>query len=188
MSPALWDTYQKRNFRVSLYLFRVQGEGVSISWQSMSGEGEKINGIIALTTWFSYLNWQHQLKLFHAMIHLGACLDRSGDARGENSLQLPVSCSATRRQLGIRDTFHSCLHVCAPSPLLSIDRRRTFRFRFAYVPVLASVRKYFITEAACRLSLPTPSRRDPMEERRCRLRRGGGGLRSEEISESYGGL
>lgn len=68
LSPALRDTYQKRYFRVSLYLLWVEGEGVSISWQSMSGESEKINDIIALTTRFSYLNWQHQLKLFHSFL------------------------------------------------------------------------------------------------------------------------
>lgn len=68
LSPALWDTYQKKYFQVSLYLFWVEGEGVSISWQSMSGEREKINDIIALTTRFSYLNWQHQLKLFHSFL------------------------------------------------------------------------------------------------------------------------
>lgn len=43
-------------------------EGVSISWQSMSGKREKINDIIALTTRFSYLNWRHQLKLFHSFL------------------------------------------------------------------------------------------------------------------------
>lgn len=68
LSPALKDTYQKKYFQVSLYLFRAEGEGVSISWQSMSGEREKINDIIALTTRFSYLNWQHQLKLFHGFL------------------------------------------------------------------------------------------------------------------------
>lgn len=46
----------------------VEGEGVSISCQRMSGEREKINDIIALTTRFSYLNWQHQLKLFHGFL------------------------------------------------------------------------------------------------------------------------
>lgn len=30
--------------------------------------GKKINDIIALTTLFSYLNWQHQLKLFHGFL------------------------------------------------------------------------------------------------------------------------
>lgn len=38
LSPALRDTYQKKHFQVSLYLFRVEGEGVSTSWQGMSGE------------------------------------------------------------------------------------------------------------------------------------------------------
>lgn len=68
LSPGLWDTYQKKYFQVSLYLFWVEGEGVSISWQSINGEREKINDIIALTTRFSYLNWQHQLKLFHGFL------------------------------------------------------------------------------------------------------------------------
>lgn len=68
LSPALWDTYQKKYFQVSLYLVWVEGEGVSLSWQSISGEREKINDIIALTTRFSYLNWQHQLKLFHSFL------------------------------------------------------------------------------------------------------------------------
>lgn len=68
LSPALWDTYQKKYFQVSFYFFWVEGEGVSISWQSMSGEEGKINDIIALTTRFSYLNWQHQLKLFHGFL------------------------------------------------------------------------------------------------------------------------
>lgn len=68
LSPALWDTYQKKYFQVSSYLVLVEGEGGSISWQSMSGEREKINDIIALTTLFSYLNWQHQLKLFHGFL------------------------------------------------------------------------------------------------------------------------
>ena len=68
MSPALRDTYQKKYFQVFAYLVLVEGEGVSKSWQSMSGEREKINDIIALTTLFSYLNWQHQLKLFHGFL------------------------------------------------------------------------------------------------------------------------
>lgn len=37
LSPALRDTYQKKYFQVSLYRRWVEGEGVSISWQSMSG-------------------------------------------------------------------------------------------------------------------------------------------------------
>lgn len=60
--------YQKKYFQVSPYLALVGAEGVSISWQRMSGESEKINDIIALTTLFSYLNWQHQLKLFHGFL------------------------------------------------------------------------------------------------------------------------
>ena len=38
LSPALRDTYQKKHFQVSLYLFWVEGEGVPTSWQGMSGE------------------------------------------------------------------------------------------------------------------------------------------------------
>lgn len=57
--------------------------------------GKKINDIIALTTLFSYLNWQHQLKLFHGFLQWyiwGACLGKR--FRSENSLQLPLN-SAT---------------------------------------------------------------------------------------------
>lgn len=38
LSPALWDLYQKESLELSLYPFWVVGEGVSISWQSLSGE------------------------------------------------------------------------------------------------------------------------------------------------------
>lgn len=39
------------------------------------------------------------------MIHLGACLDELQDARGENSLQLPLNCSAKRQELGSYDSI-----------------------------------------------------------------------------------
>lgn len=62
------------------------------------------------------------------MIHLGACLDRLQDARGANSLQLPLNCSAKRQELGSYDTIskvhRECLRLSnlfAHFPLLTVE-------------------------------------------------------------------